>query len=414
MLPRIVITGMGIVSSAGTGTESMHKSLINGTSHTRTIDHFNTDHLSCSVGAPVLNFDAREYLNAHELKRLDRSAQFFVAAASMAIQESRYHEHSFNPNRIGVFEGSSLGGLESALEEHEILLQKGPRAINPFLINKAMNGIGGSMVALQNGIHGQVVDFSNGSVSSACAIINAFHLLQLQEIDLAIAGGSEAPINANMYSIFSRAGILTNQNEHPDTACRPFDATRNGLVLAEGGAALVMERLDSAMERGAKIYAEVLSTSITNDSYNLVAPAADAEQQSLAIKLVLQKAKMKPEQIDYISAHGTSTHLNDKTETLAIRKALGETADKIYVSAIKSMIGHSLGACSAVETASALISMENNFIPPVINLHAPDPECNLNYVANTSIQKEVNLVLIKNSSFGGKNTAILLRKFDGR
>lgn len=411
MLPRIVITGIGVISPAGTGPGVLYLTLLNGKSQTRRIESFNTEHLPCKIGAQVLDFSAKDFFNAQELKRLDRSSQFFVAAGMMALRDSHYSADQFDNDKIGVFEGSSLGGMECALEEHEILVQKGPRAINPFLINKAMNGIGGSMVAMQHQIHGPVVSFSNGSVSSACAMIAAINSLRLGEIDLAIAGGCEAPVTYNMFSIFSRAGVLTNQEEYPETASRPFDATRDGLVLGEGGACIILERLETALERGATIYAEVLSTAINNDGVSLVAPANDAVQQSKVMLSAVSKAGIASNEIDYISAHGTSTHLNDSIETLAIRKAFGNTADEIPVSATKSMLGHSLGACTAIEVNCALLAMKYNFIPPTINLHQCDPACNLNYVPNEPIKKEINTVLLKNSSFGGKNTAIILRKY---
>ena len=411
MLPRIVITGIGVVSSAGVGVAPLRETLLAGKSHTRAIETFDTHELPCKIGAPILNFDGRDFLRSRELKRLDRSAQLFFAACAMAIADSAIFKNQVDHARLGVFEGSSLGGLERALQEHGVLLQKGYHHVNPMTITAAMSGAGGSMVALHHKIHGPAVSLSNGSVSSACAISAACDQLRLQEIDVAIAGGGEAPVHRHAFIIFSRAGLLSTRNDTPENACRPFDATRDGVVLGEGAAALVLERLESAQRRDATIYGEILGIALTNDAHNFVAPAPDAIQQGRVMQFVLEKAHVLPQQVDYISAHGTSTLLNDRAETIAIKKAFGEMAHKIPISATKSMLGHTLGACSAIETVAALIAMQQHFVPPTINLTSPDPFCDLDYTPNLARPRSIDIALIKNSSFGGKNSALLLQRW---
>lgn len=411
MFSRIVITGMGVVSPAGVGLVSLEETLRAGKSQTRAIEIFDASDLPCKIGAPILNFDGRDFLSARELKRLDRSAQLFFAAGTMALDDSAIFKNQIERARLGVFEGSSLGGLECALQEHEVLLQKGYHYVNPMTLTAAMSGAGGSMVALHHGIHGPVVSLSNGSVSSACAIAAAFDQLRLQEIDIALAGGGEAPMHRHAFIIFSRAGLLSTRNDEPESACRPFDTTRDGVVLGEGAAALVLERLESAQRRNAKIYGEILSVALTSDAHNFVAPAPDAVQQARALQLGLEKAHVAPEQIDYISAHGTATSLNDRAETLAIKKAFGERAFQISISATKSMLGHTLGACSAIETVAALIAMQQHFVPSTINLTTPDPFCDLDYTPNLARPRSIDIALVKNSSFGGKNSALLLKRW---
>lgn len=411
MFSRIVITGMGVVSPAGVGLAPLEETLRAGKSQTRAIATFDTSDLPCKIGAPILNFDGRDFLGARELKRLDRSAQLFFSACTMAIADSAIFENQIDRTRLGVFEGSSLGGLERALQEHEVLLQRGYHHVNPMTLTAAMPGAGGSMVALHHKIHGPVVGLSNGSVSSACAIATAFDKLRLKEIDVAIAGGGEAPVTRHAFIIFSRAGLLSTRNEAPESACRPFEATRDGVVLGEGAAALMLERLESAQKRNAKIYGEILGVAMTNDAHHLVAPAPDAIQQARALQLVLEKAQVSPIQIDYISAHGTSTLLNDYAETVAIKEAFGERASHIPISASKSMLGHTLGACSAIETVATLIAMQQHFVPPTINLATPDPFCSLDYTPNFARPHSIDIAVVKNSSFGGKNSALLLKQW---
>lgn len=411
MLPRIVITGMGVISAAGVGLDMLLHVLCNGHSCVRQIDTFDTSGLSCKFGATANAFEPRDFLSDREIKRLDRSAQLFVAAGQMALADGALLNGKVDLERVGVFEGTSLGGLSRTLAEHEILLSKGVHFVNPYLLSAAMTGAGGSMLSLLQRLHGPVMTFSNGSVSSACAIAAGMQQLRLHEIDAAVVGGGEAPLSFPVMALFCRAGLLSTRNDSPATACRPFDATRDGVVLGEGGAALILERLESAHQREAKIYGEVLAAAFTSDAHSFVAPAPDAVQQSRALELLLSQAHVMPEQIDFIAAHGTSTPLNDKIETLAIKRAFGSRANRIPISAIKSMLGHALGACSAIEAVATLLAMQQQFVPPTINLKKPDPKCDLDYVPDLARPQPINVAVVKNASFGGKNSVILLRNW---
>ncbi len=286
--PRIVITGMGCITPAGIGKDVLLSALKKGKSLVSKIDSFLIRDLPTPVGVLVPDFDPKAQMSIHEIKRLDKSGQYFLAAGKMAVTDSNMLSSDYDLQRTGIFEGSSVGSLNSILNEHSVLLDQGSGHINPFMIIKGMNGIAGSLLAMEYKINGPVLNFSNGSVSSATAIYSAFQLLKSKEIDVAIAGGSEAPINYNMYSIFGKAGAMCTQTDKPEKACRPFDIYRSGLVPGEGAGCIVMERLDEAQKRKAHIYAEITGVAMTNDAYNPVAPAEDAVQQSACIRIALK------------------------------------------------------------------------------------------------------------------------------
>jgi 3-oxoacyl-[acyl-carrier-protein] synthase II len=409
---RVVITGMGVISPAGVGVQPLLSVLQRGTSCVRRIDTFDTADLPCKIGAQVADFEAEDYLSARQAKRLSRQAQLFVAAAVQALGDAAFSEVRLAArSRVGVFEGTSLGGLCRALEENEVYLSRGYHHIHPLAVNAAMTGVGGSMVSVLHGFTGPVLAFCNGSVSSACAIAAAVDQLRLNHIDVALCGGGEAPVDRHIFLLFSRAGMLSTRNESPQTACRPFDATRDGVVLGEGAAVLVLERLEHAERRGATIYAEIAAVALTSDARSLTAPAEDGAQQARALCEAMRAARVTPSEVDYISAHGTSTRLNDRVETLAIKKAFGKWALTVPVSAMKSMVGHSLGACTSIELVGTVLAMQQGFLPPTINLTTPDPQCDLDYVPNQSRRARIDIALVNNSSFGGKNSAVLVRRY---
>jgi 3-oxoacyl-[acyl-carrier-protein] synthase II len=409
--PRIVITGMGCITPAGSGKDALLSALKKGKSLASKIDSFRISDLAPSVGFVVPDFDAKSLLNVRQIKRLDKSGQFFVAAGMMAVNDSQILNAQPNLQKVGIFEGSSLGGLNSILDEHTTLLNQGPGHINPFMIIKGMNGIAGSILAMEYKINGPVLNFSNGSVSSATAICSAFHMLRDKEIDVAIAGGSESPISYNIYSIFGKVGAMCTNTDNPQKACRPFDVSRSGLILGEGGGCIVMERLDDALKRKALIYGEISGIAMTNDAYNPIAPAEDALQQSNCVQLAIDKSSVDIDDIGFIASHGTSTILNDRIESVAISNVFGENTKNIPVTAMKSILGHSLGACTIIEMIGSIMSMNDSFVPMIANLEEIEPQCNLNLVKHHRLQKNIKSFLIKNSSFGGKNTAIIISKF---
>jgi 3-oxoacyl-[acyl-carrier-protein] synthase II len=330
----------------------------------------------------------------------------------MAIEDSVFFKKKVNRQKIGIFEGTSLGGLSGTLKEHTAFLSESDHKFNPQAVRTMMTGAGGSMVSLRYGLQGPIFSLSNGSASSAFAFSAAVDKLRLKDIDVAIVGGSEAPIGFEILLLFARARMLSIHYSNPEQACRPFDAERNGTVLGEGAAVFILERLEHALKREAKIYAEVGSVVLTSDAYSLVVPEPEANQQARAMQLAMQKASVPPDCVDYISAHGTGTYFNDKTETLAIKKAFGEKAYHIPISSSKAMFGHPLGASTALEVAKTIIAMQNQLIPPTINLEHPDPECDLDYVPNHSRKGDIRTALVNNSSFGGKNSSIVLKKWE--
>lgn len=412
MHSKIVVTGMGVISPAGVGITPLQYTLKEGKSCVHHIDAFPAENLPCKAGGQIRNFEVQDFMDSKEAKKLERSAQLFLAAGSMAIEDSQLFKKKVNRQQIGIFEGTSLGALNGTLKEHAAFLSDSDHKFNPQAVRTLMTGAGGSMVSLRYGLQGPIFSLSNGSASSAFAFSTAVDKLRLKDIDVAIVGGSEAPVGFEIVLLFSRARMLTIHYDQPEQACRPFDAERNGTVLGEGGAVFILERMEHALKREAKIYAEVGSVVLTSDAYSLVVPEPEAEQQARAMRLAMQKASVTSDCVDYISAHGTGTYLNDRTETLAIKKAFGEKACRIPISSSKAMLGHALGATTALEVAKTIISMENQFVPPTINLMHPDPECDLDYVPNHSRKGDIRTALVNNSSFGGKNSSIVLKRWE--
>lgn len=410
MKPRVAITGMGVISPAGIGIAPLLSVLRNGRSCVGPIRSFDAGDLPCRFGAEAREFDPLLFMDAKQAGRLNRAAQLFAAAAILAVEDSKILNSSFDRCRVGVFEGTSLGGIQEILREHENFLKNGLRALRPFILCTAMTGAAGSVVAMRYRFHGPVVAFSCGSVSSAYAISGAFQHLQLEELDLALAGGSEAPLCKAVLALFSRAGLLSWNNGSPGSTCRPFDLQRDGTVLGEGAAVLVLEKWEHAQKRGARIYGELCATALTNDGGSLFAPAPDAEQQSRCMTKALEKAGLTAGELEYISAHGTGTPLNDETETLAIKKACGERACHIPISSSKPAPGHTLGACTALETIKTLLAIQHHFLPPTLNLVLADPKCDLDYVARCSRAADIHVALVNNSSFGGRNSSMVLKE----
>jgi len=408
----IAITGVGIVCPSGIGIQMLEKTLVNGASHVREIVQFETEDLPCRVGAWIDDFDPRDYIDGRSASRIDRAAQLFVASTILAIDDRENSTNDIDRNRVGIFEGTSLGGLSRALMENELFSTKGYSSIHPTIVNAAMTGSGAGLAAIVHGITGPVTTFSNGSISSHTAIAVGVQALQRGEIDLALAGGGEAPVYRPILAAFGRARVLSKLNHPPGQSCRSFDLKRDGTVLGEAGAVLVLERTNDAISNGSNIYAEILATSHTNDAFSLFAPDPDATQQARSMTLALSRGRVNPSELDYLSAHGTGTRINDCTESSAIRACLGKHAYRIAVSSSKPMLGHSLGACSVVETIKVLTAMLGGFVPPTINLTKADPECDLDYVPLKCRNQQINTALINNSSFGGKNGSILIRKWN--
>jgi len=342
---------------------------------------------------------------------MDRFCQFALAAAKMAIEDSQLDLNKEDLSRIGVIIGSGIGGIATIEREMEVLLTKGPSRTSPFLIPMEIINIAAGEIAIQYGFKGPNYGVVSACASSTHAIGDALRILRYGDAEVIITGGSEAAITPLGLSGFCAAKALSTRNDEPKKASRPFDKNRDGFVMGEGAAIFVLETLEHAIKRNAKIYGELAGYAATDDAWHITAPREDCTTQALCMKLALQDAEVSPSEVDYINAHGTSTQLNDKYETLAIKQIFGEYAYKIPISSTKSMTGHLLGAAGAVELAAIIMCMENNFIHPTINYEVPDPECDLYYVPNQPIEKEINVALSNSFGFGGHNAAIVVKRF---
>jgi len=408
---RVVITGIGIISPIGIGKEKFTESLKNGVSGVDLISFFDVSQYPTKIAAEVKDFNPEDYIEKKKVRRMDRFCQFALAAAKMAIEDSQLDLNKEDLSRIGVIIGSGIGGISTIEREMEVLLTKGPSRISPFLIPMEIINIAAGEIAIQYGFKGPNYGVVSACASSNHAIGDALRILRYGDAEVMITGGSEAAITPLGLSGFCAAKALSTRNDEPKKASRPFDKNRDGFVMGEGAAIFVLETLEHAIKRNAKIYGELAGYAATDDAWHITAPREDGTTQALCMKLALQDAEVSPSEVDYINAHGTSTQLNDKYETLAIKQIFGEYAYKIPISSTKSMTGHLLGAAGAVELAAILMCMENNFIHPTINYEVPDPECDLYYVPNQPIEKEINVALSNSFGFGGHNAAIVVKRF---
>lgn len=412
-MKKIVITGVGIVSPIGIGKEAYWNSLVSGQHGFGKITRFDTSTYPCQIDAEVKNFDPTVYIEKKRARRMDLFAQYAIAAAKMAVQDANLDLTQINSERAGVIVGSGIGGLPTIEAQHSVLLEKGINRVTPFLIPMLITNIAPGEIAIELGFVGP-----NYSVSSACATSNhaigaALRHLRYGDADLIIAGGTEAAITPLGVAGFCQAQALTfDFNDNPGKASRPFDAKRSGFVMGEGAGLVVLETEEHAKARGAKIYAELAGFGATDDAYHITAPSPEAKAAVRTFKLALEDAGVKPEQIDYINAHGTSTPLNDKTETKAMKMFFGEELiRKIPISSTKSMTGHLLGAAGGAELIATLLCMENKTIHPTINYETPDPDCDLDYVPNTPRKQTITCALSNSLGFGGHNAAIVVKKY---
>lgn len=407
---RVVVTGLGVISPAGVGTEPLETALRHSRSVIRALEEPG-DASAPAIGGRVRGLEALDILPRRLARRLDRSALMFASAAQLALEAAGILTPSLDRSAVGVFEGSALAGLGRALDEHRTLLEEGAGHLSVRTLTAAMTGAGGGAVALLHGLRGPALAVSCGSVSSACALGAALDQIRLGEVDVAIAGGSEAPLQPLVLALFRRAGLLASGQGPPERACRPFARDRDGTVLTESGAAVILEALPHAVRRGAPILGELRAVALTNDAASLVAPAADAAERARAMTRVLRKARAGADEVELVAAHGTATAFNDMQETLALKKALGERARRVPVSALKSGLGHALGAASVLELVGTLLAMHGGFVPPTLNLEQPDPECDLDYVPLHSRSARIGLALLNAAGFGGRNASLLIERW---
>jgi 3-oxoacyl-[acyl-carrier-protein] synthase II len=411
---RVVITGIGVVSPIGNNVNDFWQNLVAGKSGIDTISSFDPDKygLTVKIAAEVKNFNPEDYFDKKDAQKFSDFIKFAYAAAMEAIKDADLENANIDKDRVGVIVGTGIGGLKDIEEQHEILNEKGARRVSPFFIPYGIANMASGIIAIKYGFRGP-----NYCVVSACATGNhsigdAFRIIQRGDADIMIAGGTESAITPLGIAGFASMKALSTRNDEPQKASRPFDKDRDGFVMGEGAGILILEEYEHAKKRGAKIYAEIKGYAATDDAFHVTAPCSDGEGAAMCMRLALKDASLNPEDIDYINAHGTSTPLNDKIETLAIKKVFKDHAYKLKISSNKSMIGHLLGAASAVEAVASVKTIETGIIPPTINLENPDPECDLDYVPNKAIQYDVRNVLSNSFGFGGTNACIILSKVD--
>ncbi|MEA5000487.1 MAG: beta-ketoacyl-ACP synthase II [Endomicrobiaceae bacterium] len=410
---RIVITGIGVLSPIGIGQEEFTKALREGKSGANLIDSFDTADYACKIGANVKNFQPEDFIDRKKARRMARFTQLGISAAKMAIEDSGLDFSKEDLSRIGSVTGTGIGGMDIIEQEHTTLITKGPRRVSPFLIPMIITNMLPGEIAIEYGFTGP-----NYAVTSACASANhamgdALRLLRYGDADVIITGGSEGAVTPIAVAGFCSLKALTTRNDDPLKASRPFDKNRDGFLIGEGAAVLVLETLEHALNRGAKIYAEFAGYGASDDAYHMTAPSPEAKSAVQAMEMAIKDAGISKDDIDYINAHGTSTDMNDRIETLAIKKVFGEKAYKIPVSSTKSMTGHLLGAAGAVEAVATVLCMKNGFIHPTINYETPDPDCDLDYVPNTARQQQITCALSNSLGFGGHNATVILKKYVG-
>lgn len=409
---RVVVTGLGTVNALGNNVEDFWASLLAGKSGIRAVTRFAVSELPTKIASEVVDFDPSNYMDPKEAGRTDPFVHYAVAASKMATLDANIQITDVESERCGVIIGTGIGGMTHIQEQSFVLFSKGPRRISPFMIPSTICNIASGTVAIELGLRGPNFGIVSACASGAHAIGEAYNLLKLGEADVMLAGGSEAAIQALAFSGFcSMKAMSTHFNDCPEKASRPFDAQRDGFVMGEGSGVLVLETLEHAQKRGAKIYCELCGYSATCDAFHITRPEPSGRSMSACYRNVLRNSNTEPTEVDYINAHGTSTHYNDLLETTSIKEVFGDHAYKMNISSIKSMVGHLLGAAGAVEAISTVKTIQTGIIPPTINYENPDPECDLNYTPNKPVKRDVKVAITNNLGFGGQNGALLFKKF---
>lgn len=409
---RVVVTGMAPITPVGTGTEKYWQALLNGVSGVGLITHFDASDYSTQIAAEIKDFDPEEYMERKEAKRMDRFAQFAVAASILAIQDSGFQITDENAGRVGVLIGSGIGGTSTWEEQHRTLIEKGPRRVSPFFVPMLISDMASGMASIILGAKGPNLAIVTACATATHAIGEAAKIIQRGDADVMIAGGSEAAITPLAVAGFCAARAFSTRNDEPERASRPFDLNRDGFVIGEGAGVLILESLEHALARGAKIYCEITGFGMSGDAFHITAPAPEGEGAARSMAAALKDAGIKPEDVDYINAHGTSTPDNDKTETMAIKRVFGDYAYKVAISSTKSMIGHLLGAAGAVEAIACICAIRDGIVPPTINYETPDPECDLDYVPNEPRKMPVKIAMSNSFGFGGHNATLILAKYE--
>ncbi|MEL6580449.1 MAG: beta-ketoacyl-ACP synthase II [Cyanobacteria bacterium J06621_12] len=408
---RVVITGLGAITPIGNNLADYWDGLLQGRNGVGAITLFDASQHACQIAAEVKDFDPHQYLERKDAKRMDRFSQFGVCASKQAIADAKFEINELNADRIGVLIGTGVGGLRTMEIQNENLITKGPRKVSPFTIPMMISNMAAGLTAIHTGAKGPNSCTVTACAAGSHAIGDAFRLVQGGYADAMLCGGAEAAITPLSFAGFCSAKAVSTRNEDPLHASRPFDRDRDGFVMGEGSGILLLEELEHALARGAKIYAEMVGYGMTCDAYHMTSPVPGGQGAAKAIELALADGGLTPDQVDYINAHGTSTQANDSNETKAIKKALGARASQIVVSSTKSMTGHLLGGSGGIEAVATTMAIANDRVPPTINLENPDPECDLDYIANSSREHQVNVALSNSFGFGGHNVTLALKKY---
>lgn len=413
MSNRVVITGLGVISPVGIGKDAFWNSLIEGKSGIGKITLFDATDYAAQIAGEVKDFNPTDYIDRKEARHMDRYAQFAVAAAKLAFEDSGMDLEKEDRDRIGTYIGAGIGGIDTMHQSYEKLFSKGPSRISPFFIPMMIANLAAGQVAISFGLHGPSECVVTACATGTNCIGDAFRLIQQGEADVMVAGGTEAAVSpAAVAGFAAMKALCMDHNDDPEHASRPFDKNRSGFVMGEGAGLVILESLEHAKARGAHIYAEIVGYGTNSDAYHVTSPAPDGAYQAKCMKLALDDAGLKPDAVDYINAHGTSTHLNDEGETKAIKEIWGDAAKDVSVSSIKSMTGHLLGAAGGVEAIATVLTVEKDLMPPTINYETPDEGLDLDYVPNKAREKKVRAAISNNFGFGGHNACIAFKKYE--
>ncbi|MFB3884361.1 MAG: beta-ketoacyl-ACP synthase II [Thermodesulfobacteriota bacterium] len=413
MRRRVVVTGVGLVIPTGIGAETAWRHVCEGRSGIGPITRFDPNGHETKIAGEVKGFDPEAYIEKKEIKKTDLFVQYALAAAKEALEDAQLKISPENCDRIGVIVGTGLGGLPTLEKYHQILLERGPSRISPFFIPMLIANLASGQIAIQYGAKGPNTCIVTACATGAHCIGDAFRAIVYGDAEAIIAGGTEANLTALTVGGFNAMKALSTRNDEPQKASRPFEKNRDGFVVAEGAGVLVLEELEFALKRGTKIYGELIGYGYTGDAYHITAPPPDGEGAARCMRMALNDAGLRPEDMEYINAHGTSTPLNDLTETRAIKTVFGEYAKRLAISSTKSMTGHLLGAAGSTEAIFTLLAIRDGIIPPTINYEVPDPECDLDYVPNVARRKPLTVAMSNAFGFGGTNATLIFRKFSG-
>jgi 3-oxoacyl-[acyl-carrier-protein] synthase II len=410
---RVVVTGVGLLTPLGIGTQETWQAIREGRNGISRIEQFDPTAFTCRIAGEVKNFEPSRYIERKEIKKMGRFIQFGIAATDFAIEQSGLRIDARNAERVGVYIGSGIGGFEVIEREHKTLLEKGPSRISPFFIPATIINLASGYVSIRTGAKGPNTATATACTSSAHSIGDSYRIIQRDDADVMICGGAEAAVTPLSIGGFAAMRALSQRNDEPEKASRPWDAQRDGFVVGEGSGMLILEELEHARRRGATILAEIVGYGMSSDAHHITSPPEDGDGAFRVMRLAIKDAGIEPHQIDYINAHGTSTEVGDKIETAAIKRAFCEHAYKLAVSSTKSMTGHLLGGAGGLEAGITVLALRDQIAPPTINYEFPDPECDLDYVPNQAREMKIEYALTNSFGFGGTNGCLIFKRFTG-